>query len=100
MYINQDCITIMQSQVSMTMLGIRIIFNPFLGLASMTVPIYLAECSPVHLRGRLTVADNMAVTGGQFVAGVIDYAFSYVSHGWRYNWMHYNDLLVELPMLE
>lgn len=50
----------------------------------MTVPIYLAECSPVHLRGRLTVADNMAVTGGQFAAGVIDYAFSYVSHGWRY----------------
>ncbi len=55
-----------------------------LGLASMTVPIYLAECSPIHLRGRLTVADNMAVTGGQFVAGVVDYAFSYVSHGWRY----------------
>ena len=50
----------------------------------MTVPIYLAECSPVHLRGRLTVADNMAITGGQFVAGVIDYAFSYVPHGWRY----------------
>ena len=50
----------------------------------MTVPIYLAECSPVHLRGRLTVADNMAVTGGQFVAGVVDYAFSYVAHGWRY----------------
>lgn len=49
----------------------------------MTVPIYLAECAPVHLRGRLTVADNMAVTGGQFVAGVVDYAFSYVSHGWR-----------------
>ena len=50
----------------------------------MTVPIYLAECSPVHLRGRLTVADNMAITGGQFVAGVVDYAFSYVAHGWRY----------------
>lgn len=50
----------------------------------MTVPIYLAECSPIHLRGRLTVADNMAVTGGQFVAGVVDYAFSYVAHGWRY----------------
>lgn len=50
----------------------------------MTVPIYLAECSPIHLRGRLTVADNMAVTGGQFVAGVVDYAFSYVVHGWRY----------------
>ena len=56
----------------------------FLGLASMTVPIYLAECAPVHLRGRLTVADNMAITAGQFVAAVIDYCFSYVPQGWRY----------------
>ena len=50
----------------------------------MTVPIYLAECAPVHLRGRLTVADVMAVTGGQFVATVTDYGFSYVGQGWRY----------------
>ena len=54
-----------------------------LGMASMTVPMYLAECAPVHLRGRLTVADNMAVTGGQFAAGIIDYAFSYTAQGWR-----------------
>ena len=50
----------------------------------MTVPIYLAECAPVHLRGRLTVADNMAITAGQFVAAVIDYGFSYMGQGWRY----------------
>ena len=49
----------------------------------MTVPMYLAECAPVHLRGRLTVADNMAITGGQFAAAIIDYDFSYVSQGWR-----------------
>ena len=42
----------------------------------MTVPIYLAECSPVHMRGRLTVADNVAISGGQFVAGIVDYVFS------------------------
>lgn len=53
-------------------------------MASMTVPMYLAECSPVSLRGRLTVLDNMAVTGGQFVAGVVDFIFSYVPQGWRY----------------
>lgn len=50
----------------------------------MTVPMYLAECSPTRLRGRLTVLDNMAVTGGQFVAGVVDFIFSYVPEGWRY----------------
>ena len=53
------------------------------GLASMTVPIYLAECAPTHLRGGLTVADNMAITGGQFVAGIVDFSFSYTAHGWR-----------------
>ena len=56
----------------------------YVGLASMTVPMYLAECSPINLRGRLTVLDNMAVTGGQFVAGIIDFAFSYTRQGWRY----------------
>ena len=55
-----------------------------IGLASMTVPMYLAECSPLSLRGRLTVLDNMAVTCGQFVAGVVDLIFSYVPQGWRY----------------
>jgi SP family myo-inositol transporter-like MFS transporter 13 len=62
----------------------RFIVGIGIGLASMTVPIYLAECAPVHLRGRLTVADNMAITAGQFVAAVIDYGFSYVGQGWRF----------------
>lgn len=60
------------------------IFFQILGLASMTVPMYLAECSPLQLRGRLTVLDNMAITCGQFVAGVIDFSFSYTTQGWRY----------------
>lgn len=32
------------------------------GLASMTVIINLEECFPVHLRGCLTVVDNMAIS--------------------------------------
>ena len=51
----------------------------------MTVPIYLAECAPAHMRGRLTVADNAAITCGQFVAGVVDFGFSFLRKGgWRY----------------
>ena len=50
----------------------------------MTVPMYLAECSPSSYRGRITVLSNAAVTGGQFVAGLIDFGFSYVNQGWRY----------------
>ena len=53
-------------------------------MASMTVPMYLVECAPTPLRGRLTVAHNMAITGGLFAAGVIDFGFSYVAQGWRY----------------
>ena len=50
----------------------------------MTVPMYLAECSPSSYRGRITVLSNAAVTGGQLVAGLIDFGFSYVNQGWRY----------------
>ncbi|KAK3101098.1 hypothetical protein FSP39_000928 [Pinctada imbricata] len=57
-----------------------------IGLASMTVPVYIAECAPFHLRGRFVTLNNLFITGGQFIASVIDGAFSYdKSNGWR--WM-------------
>ena len=60
------------------------LYSTAIGLASMTVPMYLAECSPVSLRGRLTALNITAAAGGQFVAGVVDFALSYVPQGWRY----------------
>lgn len=55
------------------------------GIASMTVPVYIAEVSPPHSRGQLVTINVLFVTGGQFIASVIDGAFSYLSHdGWRY----------------
>uniref|UniRef100_A0A1X7VMN2 Major facilitator superfamily (MFS) profile domain-containing protein n=1 Tax=Amphimedon queenslandica TaxID=400682 RepID=A0A1X7VMN2_AMPQE len=62
----------------------RFIVGIGIGLTSMTVPMYLAECSPSSYRGKITVLSNAAVTGGQFVAGLIDFGFSYVNQGWRY----------------
>ena len=54
------------------------------GLASMTVPIYIAECAPPHLRGRLVTINNLFITGGQFIASILDGAFSYDKvNGWR-----------------
>ena len=66
----------------------------------MTVPMYLAETAPPSMRGRLTVVNNLFITGhhgpvcmislpmmssgGQMVAGVVDGAFSSVDNGWRY----------------
>ncbi|XP_076863681.1 solute carrier family 2 member 13b isoform X2 [Brachyhypopomus gauderio] len=56
-----------------------------IGIASMTVPVYIAEVSPPHLRGQLVTINTLFITGGQFIASVVDGAFSYLSHvGWRY----------------
>lgn len=49
----------------------------------MTVPIYIAECAPPHMRGRLVVFNNLFITGGQCIAGLVDGAFSNVDNGWR-----------------
>lgn len=52
----------------------------------MTVPVYIAEVSPPHLRGQLVTVNALFITGGQFIASMVDGAFSYLSEdGWRYN---------------
>ncbi|CAB1347365.1 unnamed protein product, partial [Coregonus sp. 'balchen'] len=63
----------------------RLIVGLGLGIASMTVPVYIAEASPPHLRGQLVTVNTLFITGGQFTASIIDGAFSYLRHdGWRY----------------
>ncbi|KAJ8381829.1 hypothetical protein SKAU_G00026070 [Synaphobranchus kaupii] len=63
----------------------RIVVGLGLGIASMTIPVYIAECSPSHLRGQLVTINTLFITGGQFIASLIDGAFSYLRHdGWRY----------------
>ncbi|XP_037623415.1 proton myo-inositol cotransporter-like isoform X2 [Sebastes umbrosus] len=63
----------------------RITVGLGIGIASMTVPVYIAEVSPPHQRGQLVTINSLFITGGQFIASVIDGAFSYMSHdGWRY----------------
>ncbi|XP_010579388.1 PREDICTED: proton myo-inositol cotransporter, partial [Haliaeetus leucocephalus] len=55
------------------------------GVASMTVPVYIAEVAPPHLRGRLVTINTLFITGGQFFASVVDGIFSYLAKdGWRY----------------
>lgn len=63
----------------------RAILGIGIGLASTTVPVYIAECAPAHLRGQLVTLNNLFITGGQFVASLVDGAFSYDrQNGWRY----------------
>uniref|UniRef100_A0A8D0AXH8 Proton myo-inositol cotransporter n=1 Tax=Salvator merianae TaxID=96440 RepID=A0A8D0AXH8_SALMN len=68
-----------------TLLGGRIVVGLGIGVTSMTVPVYIAEVAPPHLRGRLVTINTLFITGGQFFASVIDGAFSYLpKDGWRY----------------
>ena len=51
---------------------------------STAVPIYLAECSPVGIRGRLVSSHIAMVAFGQFVASIIDGVFGFdQKNGWR-----------------
>ncbi|XP_037539031.1 proton myo-inositol cotransporter-like [Nematolebias whitei] len=73
------------AQDKMVLLAGRIIVGLGIGIASMTVPVYIAEVSPPHLRGQLVTINALFITGGQFVASIVDGVFSYLSHnGWRY----------------
>lgn len=63
----------------------RAILGVGIGLTSTTVPVYIAECAPAHLRGQLVTLNNLFITAGQFVASLVDGAFSYDKlNGWRY----------------
>ncbi|NWH20787.1 MYCT protein, partial [Grus americana] len=71
----------------------RMVSHPFcnsslgwsVSVASMTVPVYIAEVAPPHLRGRLVTINTLFITGGQFFASVVDGIFSYLAKdGWRY----------------
>ncbi|GIY73459.1 proton myo-inositol cotransporter [Caerostris darwini] len=63
----------------------RIIVGMGIGLASMCVPMYIAEVSPQESRGLLVTINNCAITSGQLLASLVDGAFSGDhAHGWRY----------------
>ncbi|XP_075868210.1 proton myo-inositol cotransporter [Nelusetta ayraudi] len=63
----------------------RLVVGVGLGIASMTVPVYIAEASPPHLRGQLVTVNTLFITGGQLTSSLVDGAFSYLQRdGWRY----------------
>ena len=64
----------------------RIVVGFGIGFAAMSVPMYIAEMAPASMRGKLVVMNNLFITGGQFVATIMDGAFSNLSvHvGWRW----------------
>ncbi|XP_067126791.1 proton myo-inositol cotransporter-like isoform X1 [Centruroides vittatus] len=73
------------SRSKYVLLGGRIVVGIGIGLASMTVPMYIGEVAPLEIRGKLITINNCFITGGQFAASLIDGFFSKDKiNGWRY----------------
>ncbi|XP_003737234.1 proton myo-inositol cotransporter [Galendromus occidentalis] len=63
----------------------RLIVGFGVGLSSMTVPLYIAEVSPMQYRGKLVTINQLFITAGQFCAAVVDGIFSTdPDNGWRF----------------
>lgn len=54
------------------------------GIASATVPVYISEAAPAHVRGMLTILNIVCISSGQLLANVVDAAFADTPSGWRY----------------
>jgi len=50
----------------------RVVLGLAVGAASVTVPIYLSEMAPVHVRGRMVTVNELMIVGGQFVAFLVN----------------------------
>jgi len=63
----------------------RLVVGVGIGFASMTSPLYIAECSTADARGRLVTINTIAVCIGQFIAGMVDCSLSNFDNDCR--WM-------------
>ncbi|GAA2183428.1 sugar porter family MFS transporter [Brooklawnia cerclae] len=66
------------------LVGARVVLGLGLGLVSVTVPMYLSELAPAHIRGALSSLMQLLITTGICVAYVIDLVLS-PTGAWR--WM-------------
>lgn len=60
------------------------------GLASTVSPMYIAEISPAHLRGRMVVLNQLAIVVGLTLSVYVTYLLSFGGH-WR--WMFATEIL-------
>ncbi len=64
-------------------LAFRILTGVAVGASSMVVPAYIAELSPVSIRGALVILQQLAISAGILLSYVLDYAFDSAGWGWR-----------------
>ena len=61
-----------------------------IGYASMTVPIYIAEAVLMEKRGSFVTTNQLMITLGIFMAGLMNSLLSYLEgDGWRYFFFAY-----------
>ena len=66
----------------------RLVVGGGIGIASMTVPMFIAEVAPPESRGTLVTLNNLFITGGQFFASLVSAGFATwlpINVSWR--WM-------------
>ena len=63
----------------------RIVLGMGIGMASMCVPVYMAETSPENIRGFLGASFQVMITFGQVTSALVDALFANVSDGWKYD---------------
>lgn len=64
-------------------LAFRILTGVAVGASSLVVPAYIAELSPVSIRGGLVILQQLAISGGILLSYVLDFAFDSAGWGWR-----------------
>eukprot|EP00898_Chlorokybus_atmophyticus_P004016 jgi/Chlat1/4615/Chrsp293S04361 len=61
----------------------RVCLGVGVGMANQSVPLYLSEISPTHLRGAFNIMFQLATTLGILAAQLINYGTKNLTHGWR-----------------
>lgn len=74
----------------------RFFVGACIGVASLTVPLYISEMSPARIRGALVSLNQVAIATGIGVAYFVDYALA-ASRSWR--WMFASAALPALVLL-
>ncbi|NBC83568.1 MAG: sugar porter family MFS transporter [Bacteroidetes bacterium] len=74
----------------------RLIIGIAIGVASYTVPLYISELSPTHVRGALVSINQLAITVGIFASYLVDLGFANTHEGWR--WMFVVGLIPSLVL--